>query len=334
MKTEFQQLTELIHKNSTFVLTTHVNPDGDGIGSVLTMYRILKAYNKEVSIINISETPHYLRFLDKDNVIQQFDPQIHPEKFAACDVFMALDFNTVDRMGKMSPVFSSIKGTKVCIDHHQNPQQVFDLYVCSIEYCATGHILYDYISKSAIVPFTNEYAQPLYAAVMTDTGSFRFERTTPEVHLMAARCLEQGVNPTEMYRQIYDQNPFGKMTLLGQALSGIELYGDNGEIAVMTVTQQQLADTGMKEDDTDGFINICMSVGSVKMGVKFLELKQGFKISLRSKGEVPVHAFASQYGGGGHKNAAGIRFKEGNLFERKPDIVASALEFFKGINNE
>ena len=169
---------------------------------------------------------------------------------------------------------------------------------------------------------------------MTDTGSFRFERTTPEVHLMAARCLEQGVNPTEMYRQIYDQNPFGKMTLLGQALSGIELYGDNGEIAVMTVTQQQLADTGMKEDDTDGFINICMSVGSVKMGVKFLELKQGFKISLRSKGEVPVHAFASQYGGGGHKNAAGIRFKEGNLFERKPDIVASALEFFKGINNE
>ena len=112
MKTEFQQLTELIHKNSTFVLTTHVNPDGDGIGSVLTMYRILKAYNKEVSIINISETPHYLRFLDKDNVIQQFDPQIHPEKFAACDVFMALDFNTVDRMGKMSRCFHQLRGRR------------------------------------------------------------------------------------------------------------------------------------------------------------------------------------------------------------------------------
>jgi phosphoesterase RecJ-like protein len=334
MNKEFQQLTEIIKNNSTFVLTTHVNPDGDGIGSVLTMYRILKAYNKEVSIINISETPHYLRFLDRDSVIEQFDAQIHPEKLASCDVFMALDFNTVDRMGKMAPVFSSIKGKKVCIDHHQNPQQVFDVYVCSIEYCATGHILYDYISKSNIVPFTNEYAEPLYAAVMTDTGSFRFERTTPEVHLMAAQCLEQGVNPTEVYRAIYDQNPFGKMTLLGQALSGIELYGDAGEIAVMTVTQNQLAESGMREDDTDGFINICMSVGCVKMGLKFLELKQGFKISLRSKGEIPVHAFASQYGGGGHKNAAGIRFREGNMFERKAEIIASALEFFKGVHHE
>ncbi len=334
MEKEFQQLTELIQQNTSFVLTTHVNPDGDGIGSVLTMYRILKAHGKEVSIINISETPHYLRFLDKSNVIERFDLQIHPEKFASCDVFIALDFNTVDRMGKMSPVFASVKGKKICIDHHQNPQPVFDLYVCSIEYCATGHILYDYISKSKIVPFANEHAEPLYAAVMTDTGSFRFERTTPDVHRLAARCLEQGVNPTEMYRQIYDQNPFGKMTLLGHALSATELYGDNGEIAVMTVTQQQLADTGMREDDTDGFINICMSVGSVKMGVKFLELKQGFKISLRSKGEIPVHTFAAKYGGGGHKNAAGIRFKEGTMFERKKEIIESAIEFYKGVNHE
>ena len=334
MNKEFQQLTDIINQNSSFVLTTHVNPDGDGIGSALTMYRILKACKKDVVIINISETPHYLRFLDRDNVIEQFDAQVHPEKFAACDVFMALDFNTVDRMGKMSPVFSSIKGKKVCIDHHQNPQQVFDVFVCSIEHCATGHILYDYISTSNIVPFTNEYAEPLYAAVMTDTGSFRFERTTAEVHLMAARCLEQGVNPTEVYRAIYDQNPFGKMTLLGHALSSTELYGDNGEVAIMTVTQQQLAETGMREDDTDGFINICMSVGSVMMGVKFLELKNGFKISLRSKGEIPVHTFAAKYGGGGHKNAAGIRFREGNMFERKAEIIESALEFFKGLQHE
>ena len=331
---QFAELAQLLQHHQTFVLTTHVNSDGDSIGSALAMYRILKTLGKQVSIINVSEIPHYLKFLDSDNVIEIYDAAMHNERIGGCEVFIALDFNRVGRMAKMAPAFSLVNGMKVCIDHHQDPEQVFDLYICSTEQCATGHILYNFISETNIVTLTYELAEPLYAAIMTDTGSFRFERTSPEVHYIAAKFLELGVNPTEIHRDIYDQNPFGKMKLLGEALSNIELFGECGELAVMVVTQKQLAETGMKEDDTDGFVNICMSIGSVQVGLKFLELKQGFKISLRSKGDIAVHTLAGKYGGGGHKNASGIRFKEGTVAEYKNEIINYALEFIKGYAHE
>ena len=326
----FAELAQILTSHQTFVITTHVNSDGDSIGSALTMYRILKALKKEVSIINVSEVPHYLKFLDNENAIEIYDSNVHDDRIGSCEVFIALDFNRVGRMAKMAPSFALVKGLKICIDHHQDPEQVFDLYVCSTEQCATGHILYNFIEATNIVPLTYELAEPLYAAIMTDTGSFRFERTTPEVHYIAAKFLELGVNPTELYKKIYDQNPFGKMKLLGESLSNIELFGENGQLAVLVVTQKQLADTGTKEDDTDGFVNICMSIGSVQVALKFLELKQGFKVSLRSKGNIPVHTLAGMYGGGGHKNASGIRFKEGTVAAHKNEIINYALEFMKG----
>jgi phosphoesterase RecJ-like protein len=325
----FDILYDIISSKNSFLLTTHVNPDVDAIGSVIALYKVLKKLGKKVRAVNYSETPYYLEFLDDEKVIEKYDEEIHSNIFNEVEVIFSLDYNRIDRLVKMSDKFKVSKAIKICIDHHQDPEKVFDIYFCLTEYAATGQILYDFIVKKNIVKLDLEIAIPLYAAIMADSGSFRFERTTPELHRIAAHLLEIGVNPSEVYDKIYDECNFGKIKLLGDAINSIKLYGDKKELAVMIVTQESLKRNEALESDTDGFINLCMTINGVKAALKFMELNDGFKVSLRSKGEIPMHKFAGYYEGGGHKNAAGIRLKNEDMNKQMPLIIAKALEFIK-----
>lgn len=327
--TDFKLLAEIFTTHQTFVLTTHVNPDADALGSELALQRILKRKNKSVRIINFSSTPAYLNFLDPQNVIEHFNEEEHSEVIKAADVIVALDFNRSDRIVRMSKLFLESSAVKICIDHHQFPENVFSHIFGSPEYCATGHIIHDFIAKTNYGKIDYEIAEPLYAAIMTDTGSFRFDRTTSDVHRIAAELLDAGVVPIELHSKIFDQNSPGKMLLLGDTLKGIEYYGDNSELGVMTVTLRALKKYNTKEDDTDQFINMMMMCETVQFGLKFLELKDGFKVSLRSKGKLPAHLFAAKYGGGGHMNASGIRIKGKKIKELKPIIISEALKFLE-----
>lgn len=321
------QLAELLKNLDNFVLTTHVNPDADAIGSVIAFQRALQENGKSVRIINCSETPRYLQFLDPENTIEHYKPELHDDVVRSAGAFVALDFNRVDRMIRMAHLFKDIKGVKICIDHHQWPEEVFDYIFSDTLSCATGHILFDFIKHTGFAKLSFRLAEPIYAAIMTDTGSFSFDRTTAEVFRIAAELLEAGVIPMDVYTKIYTNNSPGKLLLLGTALEGIRYHGKDHQIGVMTVTQESLQRTGMKEDETDQFVNMIMSVGSVKIGMKFLELPHGFKLSLRSKGEIPVHQFASTYGGGGHRNASGIRIRDKAMAEMKDEMIAAALTF-------
>ncbi len=324
---DYSKLHELLRANNTFVITTHVNPDGDAIGSVLALHRILKTMGKHARIINFSETPDFLRFLDTDSVIEKFDVSQHEEIIKTYDVFIAVDFNRPGRMVRMEPYFLGRQGISVCIDHHQDPDNRFTHIFCDIELCATGHLIYNLIEKTSLVEFTRELAEPLYTAIMTDTGSFRYERTTAEIHRIAARCLELGVVPHEIHEKIYDQNHPGKIKLLGNTLASLELYSEKGEIGVITLLKEDLISSGTREDDTDGFVNIVMSIANVKIGLKFIEVDHGFKVSLRSKGDIPVHEFAAKYGGGGHKNASGIRIRDKKLQDMRDEIISESIKF-------
>ncbi len=326
---DFKKLKTIISENNSFLLTTHVNPDADAIGSEIAFYLVLNKLGKKVKIVNHHPTPYNLEFLDTDKIIEKFDFEKHKNIFNEADVLVALDFNRSDRMVSMTEGFKKSKKMKICIDHHQGPESFVDHYFIDSDSCATGHILFDFIKQTQIVPLTYDIAYPIYAAIMTDTGSFRFERTTPEIHKIAAELLEAGVVPGDVYDKIYDQGKFSKIRLLGKALDSIKLYGDDNKISYMLLTQNDFKDISAMESDTDNFVNICLSIEDVVIGLLFLELKEGFKVSFRSKGVIPVNKLAQEFGGGGHINAAGARIHNGKLNDYVSTILKKAEEYLK-----
>lgn len=324
--TDFSSLKKIIDEHNSFLLSTHVNPDADALGSELAFYLILKKLGKKVRVINHSSTPYNLEFLDEKNVLEKFDETIHAKVFDESEVFILLDLNQANRIVKIEKAFRGFKGVKVCIDHHQDTENVFDQVFGGIEYSATSEIIYDFIEETKIVELDNSIALQLYAGIMTDTGSFRFDRTSPRIHRIIADLLEKGVNPTEVYDKIYDQFKFGRVKLLGYALSTMQLDSTR-QIAYMIVKRELLEQTGATEADIDGFVNYCLTIQGIKIGILFYELKDGIKISFRSKGEIPVSKLAKEFEGGGHTNASGIRLFHTTIDEVKEKIILAAQRY-------
>ena len=324
---DFNKLSDIISQNHTFLITSHVNPDADAIGSEIALYKMLSILGKESRIINHSETPYNLKFLDDSNVIEKFSPDIHNGYFNFTDVLVALDFNRIDRMVSMQSAFSKSNKIKICIDHHQDPEDFVNFKFIDPNYSATGHILYDFITITGIININKEIAAPIYACIMTDTGSFRFERTSADLHRIIAKLLDTGINPTEIYNQLYDESKLSKLKLLGKSLTSLSLISEN-KIGYMTLTQNDFSEFQAIESDTENFVNFILSVEGVRLGLFFIELKDGFKVSFRSKGKIPVNKLAGLFGGGGHINASGARFRNQNMLEMIPKILTEAEKFF------
>ncbi len=229
-------------------------------------------------------------------------------------------------------IFQNSKKLKICIDHHQDEEDFVDHQFIDTTYSATGHIIYDFIKKTGIVKLDYDLAYPIYAAIMTDTGSFRFERTTPELHRIAAELLELNVNPGEVYDKIYEQSYLSKVKLLGTALESLKLHGDEQKIGYMILNQEDFLKCNGIESDTDNFVNFSLSVQNVKIGLLFIELKEGFKVSFRSKGNIPMNKLAAEFNGGGHINAAGARFHKEKMNEMIPIILKKAEEYLEKYN--
>lgn len=320
---DFGVLRETLSRFTDFVLTTHVNPDADALGSEMALYHYLVQHGKHVRIINYSETPYYLHFLDTQSIAEKYNSKIHDDFIASSECLIFLDLNIPNRTVKMETALMRSPAFKVCIDHHTNPSDSFNLIITDTCYSSTGELLYDFLFEECSEPITLQYANPLYAAIMTDTGSFRFDRTTPRVHRIAAMLLEAGVQPNIVYDHIYDQSKLSKIHLLAEALQSIQLYSE-GSVAVITIPYDKLLHTQALETDTDGFVNYCMSVEGVKIGMLFLELLEGFKVSFRSKGLIPVNQLAAEFGGGGHRNASGLRIRDAKMQEYYDEIINRA----------
>jgi phosphoesterase RecJ-like protein len=324
---DFQKLADIIKTNNTFLITTHVNPDADAIGSEIAFHKMLGILEKKSMIVNHSATPYNLEFLDTGNVIEKFDESKHKTLFNSSDVLVALDFNRSDRLVSMQKAFLESKQLKICIDHHLDPEDFVDNQFIGIDYAATGHILYEFVKKTNIVDINKDIAIPLYAAIMTDTGSFRFERTTASIHRIIADLLEKGANPTEIYDLLYDESKLSKIKLLGRCLSSLKLIADN-KAGYMVLTQKDFNELNAIESDTENFVNYILSVEEVHLGMLFIELKHGFKVSFRSKGQIPVNELAGEFGGGGHLNAAGARFKDSEMNSMIPQILEKAENYY------
>lgn len=330
----YNRIIEILKSNNSFIITTHVNPDGDAIGSELALAYFLQKLNKKFWIINHSPTPENYLFLDEENLIHKYNPDFD-EVILHAEVLIAVDFNTIGRTRSMMEIVEKSKAYKIIIDHHRNPQNFVDEIFYDIDEPATGNIIYKLIKTYNEDFIDKKTADALYTAIMTDTGSFRFERITSEVHLIVADLISRGVNPTYIYNKVYNEMSYEKLKLLGEAISNIKLEA-NGKIAFMVLDRKLIEKYVESEEefDVDGFANYCLSLKSVIVGLLFFELKNGTKVGLRSKEKFPVNSVAEKFGGGGHLNAAGIRFDGMKLVDVLPKVIKQTIEDLKQYEGE
>lgn len=324
-------IKRIIELNKKFVLTTHVNPDGDGLGSELALHRVLKKLGKEASIFNHSAMPKNYEFLDPDADIQKFQPQQHSDTVLTADVIFVFDTNQPERLRTLQPYVQESKGIKICVDHHLDKDDFADHYLIDEHASACGEIVYRLIVELDDSYIDPHVARALYAAIMTDTGSFRFPRTDPEIHRIAAHLIERGADPTEIYQMVYESWHPGRFLLLGRALSGMKLEYE-GRLAYLVITRSMLEETATSPEDTDNFTTFPMSIAGVVIGIMFAELDDGVKISFRSKGDIPINELAKAFGGNGHKNAAGARTLGPDLSGLEqivPAVIEKSSEFLK-----
>ena len=323
------RLTEILppfRSFRSFVLTTHINPDGDGLGSELALAHWLEDQGKEALIMNTSPTPQVYQFLDARRQIRVYDELRDAPALQAAEVIVVLDANQPERLNTMQQGVLQSRARKLCIDHHLNPAPFADQYFLDEDATSTGELVYRILEALSDEAFSPQIAEALYCAIMTDTGSFRYARTDPEIFRMAAHLIECGADPVDSYTRVYEQWSPGRMKLLGEMLSGLTISA-GGRLAHVTITREMLARTGTTEEDTDTFTSYPMSVGGVLAGILFVEIPGGVKISFRSRGDIPINTLAQEFGGNGHKNAAGAQVSETDLPRLRERVLAAAKRY-------
>ncbi len=324
---EFERFRNIVGECKTVVLSTHINPDADGIGSELALGAYFKNMGKQVSIINHSETPDNLLFLDPYHEVLHFDRANHGSTIQHADLICVIDTNHLDRLADIKPLVSESNAKKVCIDHHLEPGTFADLYILDEDSTATGEIIYKLITFLDAKAITKEVAGHLYAAIMTDTGSFRYPKTDAEMHRIIADLIERGADPTDIYQSLYEQGPAGRVRLLGLALASLQLsHGD--KVAYMNLTRKMFQETDTTEADADAFVPYTLTIQGVQIGLLFTELPADvIKVSFRAKGNIWVNKLAQEFGGNGHQHAAGARIHNAELTDVIRRVVAKAKNY-------
>jgi phosphoesterase RecJ-like protein len=296
----------LLERARLYVLVTHVNPDGDAIGSQVGLGRYLLAQGFEVRNVNQDETPHDLRFLEFDGPFAEaYDPSRHDGLLDAADAIVLVDNSAPDRLGRMEAPVRARSPKTFCIDHHPTRGTPWAGNVIDTTASATAVLVYELVRACGARP-DRAAADALYAGLATDTGFFRFNSTSPRALRVAADLLEAGADPTRCFREVYERNTVAYTRLLGRALAGISL-DRGGAVATAGITLGMIEACDATGVDTSEFTTPLLAVDGVKIAILFRELPGGrVKVSLRSKGELDVQRMASEFGGGGHRNASGI----------------------------
>ena len=332
MNEQFQHLKEIINSKKTFVITTHINPDGDAIGSEVALARFLTDRGNSVTILNQSDVPDNLMFLEEIFPVHHYQASKHEKLIVDAECFIVVDTNSPSRFAAMKDAVAQSKAYKICIDHHLEQEPFADVYVVDTEVPATGELLYKILHSINEKGITLPVAKGLYAGIMTDSGMFRFPKTDAETHQITADLLRRGVDPNEIYQQIYENGPLNTLQLLGKALNSITLH-QGGKVAVMTLPRFVFEETKTKESDVDNLTHYVLSIQGVLIGIVVVEIESGIKISFRSKGDIPINELAKHYDGGGHRNAAGARVKGLSIDEVVADVLEKVKSFISTKEN-
>jgi len=318
MEINWKKLTELIGDNEKILLSTHVNPDADGLGSQVAIYYHLKNLNKECRIINISNMMDKYEFLNKDNIIEQYSSEEHNSWIQGCDLSIIFDIGNHTRLGEISNLIKKNNIYCISIDHHPSDGSYFDYQFLDIKSPATGFMVWQYF-KHEKINLSYDMAEGLYAALITDTGSFRYNSTISECHLMAKELLDLGIKPYDVYANIYEQRTLSQIKLFGKAIESLKIVDEFGCIKI---SLSMLEECDATLDDIDGFTDFIRSIKGVEVAFMISEIKEGkYRINFRSRGKYIINDIAEHFNGGGHKLAAGATVENSSFLEIENTIL-------------
>jgi len=306
---ELSEIKTLLKPENKIVILTHYNPDGDAIGSSLGLKHYLSVKGISAEVVVPNDFPKFLKWMPeaKKNIIAEYKRKVASDLIFEADVIFCLDFNSSSRIGILGEWLIKAKAKKILIDHHQQPES-FDFVYSDTIIPATCQMVYHFIEAMGDENLVNkDIADCLYTGIMTDTGGFRFRSTSATTHRIVANLIEKGADPSSITSNTWDTNTVSRLQLLALILGRIEVVND-GSVAILHLSRNELKEYGFQKGDTEGFVNYGLSILGVKMSAFFMEdLYEDFiKISFRSKDAIDVNQFSRKYfNGGGHINAAG-----------------------------
>jgi len=333
-KYNWDKVIDIISNSSNILLTTHINPDGDGLGCEAAMYYFLKKLGKSPVIYNSSPLPPEYDFLNRNEIFNIYKESLKDSIFRNVDLIMVFDIGTPERLGCIGNHIQNYPIPTVCIDHHPNKHGHFKIEVVDTDAPSVTFMIYDFIKKANPDLMDYAIAEAIYVGLLTDTGSFRFENTTIEAMEVAIEMMKYGVKPGKMYRLIYENLRPIQAKLLGYVLQTLH-YELDGKIAWFSLTRVEIAKQGAKLEDVDGFTDFVRSIKNVEVSVMFLELEENkIKVNFRSKGKIVVNEIAHTYNGGGHPYAAGMTLQM-SMKEAIELVLNELIKLFKryGDNN-
>ncbi|MFO7963893.1 MAG: bifunctional oligoribonuclease/PAP phosphatase NrnA [Desulfobacterales bacterium] len=296
-----KQIIQNLRKSNHILLASHINPDGDSIGSLTALGLALESCGKEVTLYSESAIPAVYRFLSASNRISKTLEA--PEDY---ETAVVLDCSDFERVGKAADKIKRVP-VIINIDHHTTNTNFGHIRFVDMWACATAELVYLLI-KEMKIPMTKAMATSIYTGILTDTGSFRFSNTNENAFSICKEMVEFGVDPSYVAQHVYGPYSLGRLKLLNRALDSIEL-SEKGHISIMTLTRDMYTKTMTRPEDTDGFLNYARNIKDVKIAALIQQKQNGdgdYHVSLRSDGSVDVASIAAEFGGGGHRTAAGF----------------------------
>ena len=311
MSSSVAELRVLLAQPRQVVITTHHKPDADALGSSLAWAGYLQQRGHHVTVITPSDYPAFLNWMaGNDEVVvyekRHNDPQVR-DLIQRAEAIFCLDFSALSRINELGDYVRQAPGTKVLIDHHQQPEDFADISFSNPCAAATAELIFEIIRDLGHQDLiTKGMGEALYAGIMTDTGSFRHPSTSRNVHLIIAELLKVGIDLSSVHRRIYDSHTEIRLRFLGYVLKDKLIVRREFNTAYIAITKDELKAYDSKTGDTEGLVNYALSIEGIVFAAVFIDRGPAVKISFRSVGDFSVSDFSrANFEGGGHHNAAG-----------------------------
>lgn len=320
---DYPFVQNFLTKRKNIIITTHKTPDGDALGSSLALFHALnKDHNVKVIVPN--EYPHYLKWLPGNDLVMVYEgSEVQAnELIGQADLLFCLDFNKIYRVDTMTDVLTKSQSYKIMIDHHQEPDNFCDQILSDSSIASTAELMYDFLTNLSL-PLQKDIAVCLYTGIITDTGSLKYPNVTQKTHKIVSELMSYDIDHSSIHSNLFDKQNKSRLKLLRICLDNLQLL-DHQNTAFMFLEEKDLLQCNYQKGDTEGFVNMPLSLNNINFSAFFIAFKDGVKMSFRSKNDFDVNLFAKQYfNGGGHKNASGGVLKEKNMDE--------VVEYFKQV---
>ena len=331
-----KELSKLFESSNNILLISHINPDGDTIGSQLALYQYLTSKGRNVRMLSPNNLQEFLKWMDGTDHINVFikNRKECRKLIQEADLIVMLDFNQPNRLGEAERFVKASVATKVIIDHHIDPYGIANLVISDTSKCSTAELVHELIFLMNGKPFLNKsYAEDIYVGIITDTGNFEHGSYSGNTFRLVADLIETGIETSKVLNVIYNNFSADRMKLLGLALNKRMNVLPEYKTAYIVLSKQDLTEYNHVNGDTEGFVNIPLSIKGIVFSVLLIEKENFVKLSFRSRGKFPVNAFASRYfSGGGHINASGGEYHD--TLENSVSYFLRVLKENEGLLND